>query len=110
LAVPDQSLSLAQIVKAHVRGTPINIKSREPLYLGDDVVYPHDIDNIDAQDMLQAVQNEVNAIRTDFQQKRLYRKQQQQQQQQTPQKLEIKKDDAAAGDVKASGKKEQSDE
>lgn len=68
MTVPDQTLSIQQIVENHVRGLPNNLKMREPIFLGDEEYYPpiNSLDEIDKHDMLSHAKSTINAIQTEF--------------------------------------------
>lgn len=76
--VPDDTLTIAQIVKNHMHKLPTNARTKEGIYLGDEEYFDlQNLDNIDKQDMLQAAQAEINAIRSEHTEKQKLKKQQQ---------------------------------
>lgn len=77
LAVPDDSLSIADLVRNHLHGQPTNARTKEPIFLlpkesdtDADFFPPSDqLDLIDKQDMLDAAKSEINSIRSEHQER-----------------------------------------
>lgn len=76
-AVPDDTMTIAQIVQNFQRGLPINGQQKQGIYLGDEEIFNLNMDNIDKQDALFAVQGEINAIRSEHAERQKQKKQKQ---------------------------------
>ena len=70
--VPDQSLTMRQILDRYARGLPLDVKT--PIWEEDDELNPlpdvRTLDLTEKHDMLKSAQDELNAIKTKMAEKR----------------------------------------
>lgn len=97
LTVPDETLSIRELVRNHTRGLPSNVVAKTPVYLGDEETYPFydHLDEIDKHDLLHAAKQEINAIQSEFAEKQKQKQKQQNtedKKQQPPKSLENDKE------------------
>lgn len=84
---PDQAMPIKDIYKRYVRGLPLNVTERIPLYEGEEDLYdgidPRKLDIATRQEYLEEAKNELNSIREKYQniekdkRQKLFQKQQQ---------------------------------
>lgn len=63
--VPDQSLSVSEIMSRYAKGMPLDVPVSEPIFHGEDEFYPdpRSLDLVDRHEMSERVTEEVNTLK-----------------------------------------------